>query len=235
MVGTLKNRLSISEAVRRVVLTHPSVLDCMRMRVINYSSLAKLIRDEVVKVGGFKDVSINAIKIGLIRFSDKLGNKSTLESHVIKLIARSTIELQTDLKVLTLRKEIPASKLSELIAKLSHARFFQLTQGTRTFTLAISKEAEKEVIDIVGREVIEDAIDDQSAIILVSPREIINVPGVIAYITSLLSWNGVNITQIISCNVDTILILSRRDVLKAYNIIEDLILRSRSYKQLLHI
>lgn len=230
MVGVLKGKLSISEAVRRVILTHPSVLDCIRLGIINYSSLAKLIRDEVIKVGGFKDVSINAIKMSLIRFSGKLSNKSTLESYVVKLIARSTIELQTDLKVLTLRKEIPASKLSELIAKLSHARFFQLTQGTRTFTLAISKEAEEEVINIVGHDVIEDVIDNQSAIILVSPKEIINVPGVIAYITSLLSWNGINITQIISCNVDTILILSRHDVLKAYNIIEDLILKSRSYR-----
>lgn len=224
----LRERHSISEVVRRIILTHPSILDCIKMGIVNYSSVAKLISGEVKKVGGFKEVSTNAIKMSLIRFSEKLKDRSTLEYNIMKLLAKSTLELQTDLKVLTVRKDISTAKLSELIARLSHARFFQLTQGTRSFTLVISKEAEEEVLKVIGVDSIEDEVDDQSAIIIVSPKEIITVPGVISYITSLLSWNGINITQIISCSVDTILILSRYDVLKAYNIIEELILKSRT-------
>jgi len=70
-------------------------------------------------------------------------------------------------------------------------------------------------------------IEDQSAIVIISPKQIIDVPGVIAYITDLLSSNGVNITQIISCYTDTLLIVDREDALKAYQILENKILSLR--------
>ncbi|MEM2157679.1 MAG: ACT domain-containing protein, partial [Sulfolobales archaeon] len=144
--------------------------------------------------------------------------------------AGTTIELQTDLKLVTLRKDILLSKLKEFMPMITQARFFQLTQGTKTFTLVVSEDIGKEVVKFFGNEFIEEVIENQSAIVLISPKEIITVPGVISYITSLLSWHGINITQVISCYVDTILILDRKDILRAYNLIEELITRLREIK-----
>ncbi|RLE99359.1 MAG: hypothetical protein DRJ63_05670 [Thermoprotei archaeon] len=42
-----------------------------------------------------------------------------------------------------------------------------------------------------------------------------------------LAHHGVNITQFISCHTDTILIINRREALKAYTVLEKLILSAR--------
>ncbi|MEM1881185.1 MAG: hypothetical protein QXQ23_04475, partial [Sulfolobales archaeon] len=195
----MDKKLSISDAVRRVITTHPSILDCIKLDVINYSSLARLLVDEVRRVGGFKSVSVNAVKMGIIRFSETLKSGKSFDEVIRDILAETTVELQTDLKLITLRREVLLTRLKDFIPVIMQARFFQLTQGTKTFTLVVSEDIGKEVVKFFGKDSIEEIIDDQSAIVLISPKEIIAVPGVISYITSLLSWHGINITQVISC------------------------------------
>ncbi len=227
----MNRKVSISNIVRKVITTHPSLLDCIKLDIVNYSSLARLLVDEVRKVGGFKEVGVNAVKMGIIRFSEMLKAETSTDDVIRNILAETTVELQTDLKLITLRKEIMLARLKDFISVITQARFFQLTQGTRTFTLVISEDVGREVTKFFGREFIEDVINDQAAIILISPKDIISVPGVVSYITSLLSWHGINITQIISCYVDTILVLNRGDVLRAYDLIEGLIIHLREFKR----
>ena len=64
-------------------------------------------------------------------------------------------------------------------------------------------------------------IKGQSAVVIVSPREIITTPGFVAYITSLLARHQINITQIESCHTDTVLILDQENALRAFQILEE--------------
>ncbi|MEM2157680.1 MAG: hypothetical protein QXO72_01535, partial [Sulfolobales archaeon] len=73
----MSSKLSVSNAVRKVITTHPSLLDCIKLGVVNYSSLARLLIDEVKKEGEFEDININAIKMSLIRFAELLRSKHT--------------------------------------------------------------------------------------------------------------------------------------------------------------
>jgi len=91
------------------------------------------------------------------------------------------------------------------------------------------KRIERDLISVIGEHNVSNIIRDQSAIILLSPEEIITTPGVIAYVTWLLSKEGVNITQIISCHLDTIFVISQEQALKAYEILEDAINKLRKY------
>ncbi len=227
----MKKKLSISDAVRKVITAHPSMLDCIKLGVVNYTSLARLILTEVKEVGGFTDIGVNAVKMGIIRFSESLKVKRPFDDAIREIIAGTTVELQTDLKLITLRKEAVLTKLRDFVSTITHARFFQLTQGATAFTLVVSEDVGREVIEFFGKDAVEEVIDNQSAIVLISPKNIISVPGVISYITSLLSWHGINITQIISCYVDTILVVNRNDVLKAYSLIEGLIVQLRKFKK----
>ena len=59
----------------------------------------------------------------------------------------------------------------------------------------------------------------QAAIVIVSPREIMRVPGVIAYVASALSQYGVNIVHIGSCYTDTVIVVSKEDLERAFTLI----------------
>jgi len=218
---------SIAEIVRRIVLLHPHILDCIRLGIINYSALALRIKNEVEFMLNRK-VNVDAIKMALIRFGEELkGELKVLENKVRDVVASSVLELKSDIVVLTVRMDALINRIGDVMKFIGRARFFQLTEGLRTFTLIFDERLVNEVIEVIGEENIEVYIDSQCALILISPRSVIEVPGVIAYITSLLARRGINITQIISCHEDTILIVNREDAAEAYRILEDTILSLR--------
>ena len=69
-----------------------------------------------------------------------------------------------------------------------------------------------------------DIIDNQSALVLVSPIDIITTPGVINYVTGLLAFNEINVTQILGSYTDTIIVINRADALKAFQVLEQRII-----------
>jgi len=218
---------SISKIIREFISMHPFIKECLVLNIVNFSALARYLTNELRRCG--LEVSFDAVKMALIRLRSELCEEKTrLEERVRSILANSVIELQTDLIVLTAKKMFVIPKLNELARIMENARFFHIIQGTNNFTIIATSEFKDDVINLIGRDGILDFIEGQTAITLISPMDIITTPGFIAYITSILASNGINITQIVSCYKDTILIINRSDALKAYQILEELILSLRS-------
>ncbi|GAB6101766.1 hypothetical protein JCM16138_09890 [Thermococcus atlanticus] len=220
-----EEKISVAKAVKDTVLSRPAIKECLILDVINYSALARLILKELEK----KNVktSTGAVKMALIRIGEELKKERVFFERRIKgVVAKTVIELQSDLTVITAEKRAVLNKIGPLSKVMENARFFQLTQGVETFTLVLSSEEKEEVVKIL-RDNIVDLIEEQTAIVLISPEEIIETPGFVAFVASALSSGGINITQVISCHKDTIFVLDRRDAPKAYQILEELILKMR--------
>lgn len=216
---------SIAKLVKELVETKPAVKECMSLGVVNYSALARLFREELERKGYLTNVG--AVKMALIRLGEELkGRKVGFEENVRNVIAGTVISLQSDLSVITARKAVVLENLKELSKKMQNARFFQLTQGVETFVIAISSEDRDSLINIL-REGIIEVHEEQAAIVLISPESILEKPGIIAFITSVLAFNGINITQVISCHRDTILVIDRQNAPRAYQLLEDIILKMR--------
>ncbi|NJE26195.1 ACT domain-containing protein [Thermococcus sp. MV5] len=220
-----EEKVSVAKAVKDIVLSRPAIKECLILDVINYSALARVILKELEKKG--IKTSTGAVKMALIRIGEELKKeRAFFERRIKSVVAKTVIELQSDLTVITAEKRVVLNKIEELSKVMENARFFQLTQGVETFTLVLSSEEKEEVVKILEDNIV-DLIEEQTAIILISPEEIIETPGFVAFIASALSSSGINITQVISCHKDTIFVLDRRDAPKAYQILEELILRMR--------
>lgn len=216
-------RKSISKIVEEVLKNHPSVLDCLNLGVINYTALARSFLSEVEKTLGGK-ATLESVKISLIRLSKSNSVKNvSYELKIKKVLAHSVLRIESDVVVLDVDKYAVVSRINELLSKVLNARFFQLTQSTKTWTLVVSREHIDVVKEVIGKHSIINKVEDQSAIILISPKDIIVTPGVIAYITTLLFREGINITQLISCYTDTIFILDKETALKAYKVLDSVI------------
>jgi len=217
---------SIANAVRNFVISHPFIKECLALGLINYSALARYLLSEMRRQG--REASLGAIKMALIRLRDEIrSTQIPLSRRIKEIIASSAMELQTDLIVISVYKSAVLPKIIEITKIMERARFFQLTQGTVTFTIIIASEVGDEVIEILGRRNIVEYLDNQTAIVIVSPEEITKTPGVVALISSVLAGNGINITQIISCYRETVIVCSRDEALKAYAVLEELITTSR--------
>jgi len=225
----LERNISISKAVRKVLYNHPCILDSIKMEIVNYSALASKIKGEVERIIGRRNIRPEAIKMALIRFSEKLRrDEKNLENKIRSIMERSILELKGDISIMTVRQERITYKLDRIMGIADKSRFFQLTQGTKTFTLIFDRTMTEEMVEEIGCENILSHIKNQSAIIIKSPSQVLNTPGFMAYITSQLARNGINITQMVSCYEDTILIVDRSEAGRAFKILEEDILGIRS-------
>ena len=221
-----EEKVSVAKIVKEIILSRPAIKECLILDVINYSALARVILKELEKEN--IKTSAGAVKMALIRIGEGLKKeRAFFEEKIKNVVAKTVIELQSDLTVITAERRAVSNNLEQLFKVMENARFFQLTQGVETFTLVLSSEEKEKVLKIIQPKAIVDLIEEQTAIVLISPEEIIETPGIIAIMTSTLSSSGVNITQIISCHKDTIFVLNRRDAPKAYQILEDMILKMR--------
>ncbi|MBU7031446.1 MAG: ACT domain-containing protein [Theionarchaea archaeon] len=220
-----KSRSSIAKIVKDMVYTHPAIKECLTLDVINHSALAALVLEELKGKG--ITASTGAVKMALIRTGEELKlKKASLERKINPVVAGTVIELQTDLRVITAEKAAVLSSIRHISKFAETARFFQLTQGVGTFTIVISREEAELIVQTLTPHIVE-SIPNQTAIVLISPHEIIETPGVVSYITGALSSMGINITQVISCHKDTIYVLDREEAPAAYRLLEEIILSMR--------
>ncbi|MDD1778945.1 MAG: ACT domain-containing protein [Candidatus Helarchaeota archaeon] len=224
----MQDQISVAEATRRVIQIHPSLIDAIKQGVINFSALAELIRDRVLRLANRKSVQIEAIKMALMRYAEELKeSRKLIEENISAILAKSVLELKNDVTVFTVHQFALLNKLDKLTKFMEGSRFFQLIQGTKTFTIAAHQNLLPSLIELIEEKNILTTNKDQSALILISPPEIIEVPGLVAYVTDLFATHNINITQFMSCHLDTIFIIKREDSVNAYKILEERIMLFR--------
>jgi len=205
----------VARAVQELLLSKPALLAALSMGVVNYSALARSLKGEVERRLG-REVSEAAVKVALIRFREHLSRSIAGES-VVKIVAESSTSLVDDVGLLTVRAGDPVA-LAPLLSGV-RARLLQITQGVHTLTVVTDTDVLEGLLRRLDPRVVEAVYRDQAAVILVSPRDIITTPGVMAYLTTLLAVNGINITQVISTHTDTLFILGRREAVEAYSLL----------------
>jgi len=218
------DKISVSEAVRRVINRHPSIIDALIFKYGNLSAIARLIYEEVVEeLDGFHP-SHYAIKMALKRYMSRLkALRSVSEPKIIGVLRRSQIELINDVVLLTYDKRFLESMINALTPAIEGGRFIHITQGRDTFTIVMDKMTFNRFSNVINIDNALSVFKNQSAVIIVSPKDIISTMGVVHYITLLLYLHGINITQIISSYVDTIIIVDREDSIRSYRVLEEAI------------
>ena len=212
--------------MRGILDLDPCLHDCVVERVVNFTELARRIRPLVEEsVGG--RVAVDSVKMALIRYAERRGGEHDWRSSVMRLLARSRVEARTGIAVVTVSVAVLPKLVRLAEALLGRARIFTVMQALTTVTIIVDEEHLDQVVGLIGRENIVELLKDQAAVIIVSPREVITTPGFLAYVTGVLARNGINITQVESCHTDTIIIVSKRDLYRAFKLVTDIVEMAR--------
>jgi len=215
---------SLSGIVRRIVDADPCIRECLARGVVNYSELARRIKPLVEAESG-RGASLEALKAALLRYSHRLksGEQETPQHRLLEVLARSALELRTGVVVATVRLHV-LPKLAQVVAELiGKSRLLFLMQSITSVTVTVSSEYFDEIVRRLGEESFIEIYRDHAVLVIVSPREVIEVPGFIAHVTGILARNGINISQIESVHTDTILVMKLEDALKAFQLLREAI------------
>src|SRR5256886_7936839 len=215
-----RNSVSVPEAVREILTRNYPIYQCLKMKLMNFHSLAEFIQPQVQQLSG-KETSINTLVVAIKRFSDTLTNsKSPDTSRVLK---DARISLSSGIVDVTIRA--PKTQFSAIVKELSNAAS-ELSEFPHIFPLSNSIKLilpEEDYILVQGKlEHLREAATQTNVaklILNLSPRAEMT-PGIASYVTELLFRNGVNILDAFLGYGDIIMDVDDKDGPLAYDVLK---------------
>jgi len=206
-----KSELSSAKAVREWIDSHPSIKDCMKLRVINLSALARIIMDDT----GIK--SEEAALVACRRYELDPSEKIN-EEQILKVLRRSKIEMRTKVAIITARPSFEIfAKLEKAMNRLRGTNHpLHVIQGSASVTIITDGAVVDEIEGIIGKEEMIKAQEGLVELVVTSPDVIEEVPGILAYLASALASRGINFIEVISCYKDTMFVIEEQDMVKAF-------------------
>jgi len=188
----------VARLVREAIQMRPSLLDALKMGIVNYSALARMLQEEI------GEGSTEAVKAAVIRIAEDLSKERKLqEEEVRSILKESKVRLQDKIAVLISPIKLDIQYL--VTAYLTDSYVYIVDQTT------IGKEIPKQV----------QVMSNLVALVLLSPDRVETTPGFVAFITQLMGGHDINIIEFISCFTNTIIVLETRNALKAFSLLQN--------------
>ena len=210
--------MSAAELTRKYIDRHPSIRDCISKDLINYSSLARLIMKDL----GIKNEE--AVLAASRRYAMKL-SKTDSEGAIIDLFEKSRLELKTRICIVVAKNEwIVLKNLDDVVKKfLAEKSTMQVLQSTNAITVISEDKHLPDITKAIGEDHVITVKENLAEITVKSPPDIEETPGAFTYLMTMLSEQGINLVEAVSCYTDTIFIVSREDMMPAFDILSKVI------------
>jgi hypothetical protein len=214
---------TIAATVADYIKTKPYLSSALSDGIINLTSLARNIQDDIEKRTK-KPVKSGAIVMALKRISDtadfvqtkkiikvlkNLGD-ITVRSSLVDysfLISESLLVAQSNLlKEIEIKKEV----------------FYTSSRGVSESNIIVSQNIVTLVDDLFKNEICRSKTENLSSITMKLPSENVTIPGIYYFIFQRLSWEGVNINEVISTSNEFTILMHEDQVNTAFTVIKNL-------------
>ena len=166
---------------------------------MNLSELSRQIQEEL------KTDNTSAVKAALRRFSGELQkHKQKREEKVLQLLKRSGIVVYDRKSVMITAKELDTKSGMKVDLLGKHVYLLDRSEMPERINALVKHE-------------------NCTMIVVHSPEELEATPGVVAFLATLLAEQNVNIIEFISCWTETIMVVEKKDSLKAYEVLSNMV------------
>mgnify|MGYP001159448261 FL=1 len=212
-VGKLVN---ITKLTEDYIAQHPSIKDCLKKGMINYSSLTRQICGDLNLE---LKKNFDAILIACRRYHRKVSKEAVLENKIIKILKGSKLEVKNKIVVVLVEKDIYYGHLIELQKEIKKkSELFHIIEGSNTITVITSYEFLSFVKRLFKNKIIK-INENLAEVILKSSKDMEKTLGVIAYLSTLLAENGINIIETMSTWTDTLFVIDEKDIAKVMGLL----------------
>lgn len=215
--------VTIPQAIDKILKQRPMLLEGLAQEIINLSSLARKIQPEVEEIL-HREIKTGAVVMALKRFNPQ--PRIALTRRVANMVKNiGDITVRSNLSSFTF---LNSAAITEAQAKLirqimlNNSIFYTISQGVFETTLIISTSFSTQVEEIFRNETIISQAHDLSSITLRLPSENKKVPGLYHYIFSRITWEGINVYEVISTTHEFSIIVKNADVEEAFSVLKNL-------------
>ncbi len=188
---------STAKSVYEWLDEHPYVSYVLKKDLINFSSLARAIQKELsIK-------KFDAVIVAVRRYQREMSFERLSEESITKLLKKSRLEITTGVNVYIAKPDA--------IRNIEKSKYLHLIKGSSAVTVITREKLDVDYIK---------AKENMLEVKIVSPTEIENNLGFMAYVCSALAEKGIVIVETYGCYTDTIFIFGKNDLLKVVEVMQ---------------
>lgn len=218
---------TISHVTERMINARPLLQEAILEDIVSYASLAEKITPEIEKELG-KKISHMAVVMAVRRYAEKIKQKSLMERRGKKkeFSLRGDIIMKTGIcDIGILKSPSLFAKLRKISAMTDYEKgdVMNIIEGSQEIAIITNERYFKKIKEILKAEKI---VNQQKSLALISinfSKKYVEEIGVIALITRRLAWDGINILEIVSTYRELSFVVSKDDVIKAYNTLQEMV------------
>ena len=191
--------MTTAQNVRSYLRNKPYLLEALEKGIVNLSELSRQIQEEL------KTGNTSAVKAALRRFSEELQrHKQKREEKVLQVLKRSSMAVYDRKSVVITNREIDVKNALKVDLLNKHVYLLDRSDLPERISTLVKHE-------------------NCTMIVVHSPEELEATPGVVAFLATLLAEQNVNIIEFISCWTETIMVVEKKDSLKAYEVLSNMV------------
>jgi len=190
--------ITISEVVEELIKKSTLLEEGMMRGIINYSSLARLMKGDIEKKV-YKSIQTGAIIMALKRYAAKIKRvrkKTWVFKQMPDMIVRSNL-----MEITYANSDSFIKKRDHFFEKMRNEQkyFLIITQGVFETTLIVSKDLQPSI---------EKSFKDEKHV---------DTPGVYGHILKTLEWEGINVVEVASTYTEFTIILNDYEIDRAFS------------------
>ncbi|CAI8162083.1 MAG: Uncharacterised protein [Bacteroidota bacterium] len=214
---------TIASAVEAYIKSKPFLISALTQGIINLTSLSRIMLEDI-KEQTKKPVRTGAIVMALKRLSTDLEFRYSYKiiktlKNIGDITVRSAL-IDYNFKVSDTLLSAQSKLLSQL--KLSSENFYTSSRGVHECNIVVSEHLASLVDTHLAQEECLHKEENLSSITLKLPTENVAIPGVYYFVFQRLSWEGINIYEVISTSNEFTILVNDDQVDKAFRVIKDL-------------
>ena len=214
---------TISSVVENYIKNKPFLSTALSEGIINLTSLSRKIKPEIELVLR-KKIRSGAIVMALKRISNSLEFVST---HKILKILKNIGDITVRSNLIDYSFKVSDNLLScqaKFLSEIDNPQLFFYTssRGVTESNIIISNEMKEKMETYFKKEILIKKSDNLSSISIKLPVENISIPGIYYFIFQKMSWEGINIIEVISTSNEFTIVVDDQNVNDAFKIIKNL-------------
>ena len=215
---------TIASTVAAYIKTKPYLSSALSDGIINLTSLARQIQPDIENVMR-KTVNQGAIVMSLKRASDdaEFSTDSAKITGVLKNMGDITVRSSLIDYSFSISETLLLNQ-AHLLKEIEHKKevFYTSSRGVAESNIIVSQNISELVDTIFNAETCHSKVENLSSITIKLPTENVTIPGIYYFIFQRLSWEGINVNEIISTSNEFTILIDEQQVSSAFEEIKKL-------------
>ncbi len=214
---------TIQEVVENTIRKTPFIEEALNEKLINVSSLARVILPEVSKLLK-KEVKIGAVMMAINRLSP--ASELRIRKNIKKLALNlGDVIVRSDLCEFTFKNTSSLPKeISKILSKSADINdyFLTVSQGIFETNIVTSKNLQSFVKEVFDKEILIYSEINLASITIKLPKENLEQSGVYYFILKQFAWANIAVQEVISTTNEMTIVVKEKDVNETFAILMNL-------------